>query len=356
MSTKPRSMLGSTCRRPHLDRERIVLGHGSGGRLTRELIEKLFQPLLANATLLAGDDAAVLEPDSHGSGDLAFSVDSHVVSPLFFPGGDIGRLAVCGTVNDLAMVGAQPLWMATGFILEEGFPTSELERVVRSVRAAADEAGVTIVAGDTKVAERGKVDGLYLTSTGLGHIPQGRHARASNVQPGDAVLVSGTLGDHGIAVLAARGQLAFETEIVSDTAPLNHLVERLYATGVPIHAMRDPTRGGLAAALDELARSSRVAVVLQEDAIPVRPAVQAACEMLGFDPLHVANEGKLVAFVPEDGAETVLAAMHAHPLGSDARRVGYVAAAPAGTVLLETAIGATRIVDTPAGELLPRIC
>jgi hydrogenase expression/formation protein HypE len=348
--------LGGSCPLPLPHGERIVLGHGSGGRLTTELIEKLFQPIFANATLLAGDDAAVLQLPAPDGGELAVSVDSHVVSPLFFPGGDIGRLAICGTVNDLAMVGAKPLWIAAGFILEEGFPTADLERIVRSMQAAAEEAGVIVVAGDTKVAERGKVDGIYVTTAGVGTIPAGRSCRAANVQPGDAVLVSGTLGDHGIAVLAARGHLAFETAVVSDTAPLNHLVESVHATGVPIHAMRDPTRGGLAAALDEIAKRSKVSVMLQEERIPVSPGVQAACEMLGFDPLHMANEGKLVACVPEEGAEAALAVIRAHPLGRGACRIGHVEPDPKGRVLLETRIGGTRIVDTPAGELLPRIC
>jgi hydrogenase expression/formation protein HypE len=350
--------VAAACPPPHPHHERIVLGHGSGGRLTSDLIERLFYPLLKNATLLAGDDAAVVpsaEVLEQGA-ELAISVDSHVVHPLFFPGGDIGHLSVCGTVNDLAMVGARPLWIAAGFILEEGYRRDELERIVGSVRAAADEAGVTVVAGDTKVAERGKVDGVYITTTGVGAVPSSRRTRGANVQPGDAVLLNGTLGDHGIAVLAARGELAFHTTIESDTAPLNHLVERMYSSCGAIHAMRDPTRGGLAASLNELARQSNVTIVLDEKTIPVRPEVEAACEMLGFDPLHVANEGKLVAFVPETDVDAVLDAMRKDPHGRGACRIGRVETSTDVRVLLETGIGGTRIVDTPAGELLPRIC
>ena len=353
---------GSACPMPLLHHEQIILGHGSGGRLTNELIERLFQPLLASGgaadPLIEADDSAVLsiEQLAAGASELAISTDSHVVQPLFFPGGDIGRLSICGTVNDVAMVGAQPLWITVGFILEEGLPMLDLERIVRSMRQAADEAGVRIVAGDTKVAERGKVDGVYITTTGVGSIPSGRSARAANIKPGDVVLVSGTLGDHGIAVLAARGDLAFETPVVSDTAPLNGLVETMFESATGIHALRDLTRGGLAAALNELATRSAVAIVLDEAAIPVRPEVEAASEMLGFDPLHIANEGKLVAFVPQEAADAVLTAMRGHPYGADAQRIGQVTATPAGRVLMRTGIGGTRIIDTPAGELLPRIC
>jgi hydrogenase expression/formation protein HypE len=341
---------------PHL--ERIVLGHGSGGRLTGDLVARLFQPVLGNPVLLAGDDAAVVElpgtaPDHER---LAISTDAHVVAPLFFPGGDIGRLSICGTVNDLAMVGAIPLWIAAAFILEEGFPTADLDRIVRSMHEAGKEAGVAVVAGDTKVAERGKVDGMYITTTGVGRIPPGRRTRAAGIRPGDAVLLSGFLGDHGIAVLAARGNLAFSTPVRSDTAPLGAMVEAMYATGADVHALRDPTRGGLAAALNELASQSGVSIVLGEEALPVRPEVEAACEMLGFDPLHVANEGKVVAFVPDADAERVLDAMRSAPYGSDAVRIGRVEADPAGQVVMETGIGGVRFVDAPSGELLPRIC
>lgn len=353
---------GAACPVPLLHHEQIILGHGSGGRLTHELIERLFQPLLASHDaddpLIEADDAAVLPckqlADGHAA--LAISTDSHVVNPLFFPGGDIGRLSICGTVNDVAMVGAHPLWITVGFILEEGLRTCDLERIVRSMHEAAVEAGVRIVAGDTKVAERGKVDGVYITTTGVGSILAGRNTRAANIQPGDQVLVSGTLGDHGIAVLAARGDLAFETTVASDTAPLNGMVEAMFESGADIHSLRDLTRGGLAAALNELADKSGVAIVLEEAAIPVRPAVAAASEMLGFDPLHIANEGKLVAFVPQQDAAAVLRAMRTHRYGAEAQCIGQVTASPGGRVLMRTSIGGSRIIDTPAGELLPRIC
>ena len=353
---------GPSCPVPLPHDDRIVLGHGSGGRLTSDLIASVFMPELGNPLLDTGEDAAVLPlgellgPAGGAAGDLAFTTDTYVVKPLFFPGGDIGRLAVCGTVNDLAVMGAVPRWLSAGFLLEEGLPVDDLRRVVRSLRAAADEAGVHIVTGDTKVAERGKVDGVYITTAGVGLIPAGQASRAAGIRPGDAILVSGTLGDHGIAVLAARGDLAFGTTVESDAAPLNGLIAAMRDTGAPLHALRDPTRGGAASTLNELAVQSGTAMVIAEEALPVRADVAAACDMLGFDPLQVANEGKLVACVPGADADRVLAAMRAHPLGRGACRIGRVEASPRGRVLLETAIGATRIVDVPAGELLPRIC
>ncbi len=347
-----------SCPTPIVHRDRIVLGHGSGGRMTSELIERVFMPVLDNPALRTADDSAVLALDGLlEPGDrLAVSTDAHVVHPLFFPGGDIGRLAVCGTVNDVAVSGAIPLWITAGFIIEEGFAVADLQAIVGSMRAAADEAGVVVVAGDTKVAERGKVDGCYITTTGVGRVPAARRAAATNIRSGDAVLVSGTLGDHGIAVLAARGELALRTAVRSDVAPLNGLVEAIFAAGAEVHAMRDPTRGGLASTLNELAARSGVAVVLDEAALPVRPEVEGACELLGFDPLHVANEGKLVVFVPESDWQRTAEAMRAHPAGAGTVRIGRVEAEPARRVLMETAIGGTRIVDVPAGELLPRIC
>ncbi len=347
-------MQGPVCPVPLPHAQQVVLGHGSGGRMTRALIERTFYPPLSNPDLLRGDDAAVLA--SLGPGRFALTTDSHIVSPLFFPGGDIGRLAVCGTVNDLAMVGAQPRWLTAGFILEEGLPLETLERVLASMRQAAEEAGVIVVAGDTKVAEKGKADGLFIATSGVGWIPQGREVGGALAQPGDTVLLSGPLGEHGIAVLAARGELEFEAEVHSDIAPLNTLVEAIFASGAMVHVLRDPTRGGLATALNEIADQSQVGIQLQEGAIPVQPAVLAACEMLGFDPLYVANEGKLLALVPAEDAETALQAMRAAPYGAGACRIGEVLPEPTGRVLMRTGIGGTRVVEALSGEMLPRIC
>lgn len=301
---------------PHEDH--IVLGHGSGGLLTHRLIRSLFLEAFDNPALRRGDDAAIVTPE--GSGRLAVTTDAHIVSPLFFPGGDIGRLAICGTVNDLAMMGARPQWLTASFILEEGLGMADLRRVVDSMRRAAQEAGVLIIAGDTKVAERGKADGLFIQTTGVGSIPAGREVGGALAQPGDTVLVSGPLGDHGLAVLAARGQLGFAIDVESDVAPLNGLVEALFASGAQIHVLRDPTRGGLATTLNEIARQSTVSVTLEEAAIPVRPAVASACELLGFDPLYVANEGRLIAIVAAGSADAALAALRAHPLGREGQR------------------------------------
>jgi hydrogenase expression/formation protein HypE len=346
---------GSACPAPLGHHQRIVLGHGGGGRLSADLIARVFRPILADPILARADDAALLDREA-GAARLAFSTDAYIVHPLEFPGGDIGRLAVCGTVNDLAMVGAQPRWLSAAFIIEEGFETARLQRLARSMGDAAEEAGVRLVAADTKVAPRGTLDGLQVCTSGIGVVPDGRDVHASNARAGDAVLLSGPVGNHGIAVLAARGELAFRTQVRSDAAPLNGLVEALFDAGVEVHALRDPTRGGLAATLNEIAGSSAISVVLEEGAIPVDAEVEAACEMLGFDPLHVANEGKLVAFVAPDDSERALAVMRAHPLGTGARRIGVAESAPAGRVLLRTTLGPTRIVDLPAGELLPRIC
>jgi hydrogenase expression/formation protein HypE len=283
-----------------------------------------------------------------------------VVKPLFFPGGDIGRLAVSGTVNDLAVMGATPLWLAAAFVIEEGLPVATLQRVVASMRATAAEAGVTIVTGDTKVVEKGSADGLFVNTAGVGVVPDGVDISGANARPGDVVIVSGPIGDHGIAVVSQREGLAFQTTIESDVAPLNGLVAAIVksqsAITNPIHALRDPTRGGLATTLNEIARQSGVAIRLEEAAIPVRDGVRAACELLGYDPLYVANEGKLVAMVAPEAAEAVLAAMRQHPLGAEAAVIGTVAAEPAGRVLLRTRIGGTRLVDMLTGEMLPRIC
>jgi len=351
---KTLDMEGAVCPLPLSHGDRIVMGHGSGGRLSHELVEHLFLPPFDNPALRAGDDAGVVQlaPGSR----LAISTDSHVVTPLFFPGGDIGRLAVCGTVNDVAMMGATPLYLAAGFILEEGLEATILQCVAASMQAAAKEAGVSIVAGDTKVVQKGRADGLYITTTGVGVIPSGVNIGGAQAQPGDRVIVSGTLGDHGIAVLAARGELGFQTEIESDVAPLNGLVSAMLSASPGVHVLRDPTRGGLATTLNEIARQSNVCILLDENSLPVKPGVRAACEMLGFDPLYVANEGKLIAIVSPREAQKVLDAMRAHRYGKDAVSVGEVQAVPSKRVLMKTAIGTTRVVDVLAGEMLPRIC
>jgi hydrogenase expression/formation protein HypE len=341
-----------SCPVPIQPNERIVLGHGSGGRLSRDLLERVILPALGPAAPRTFDDSAVLETDGVR---LAFTTDSYVVRPIVFPGGDIGRLAVCGTVNDLAMAGARPVALSLGCIFEEGLALETVCRVMQSARAAAEEAGVYLAAGDTKVVERGKADGLFLNTSGVGRIPAGVSISGAGARPGDAVILSGPVGDHGIAVLSAREGFSFETELKSDAAPLNGLTAAMLAAGT-VHVLRDPTRGGLATTLVEIAGQSSVGVEIDEPAIPVRPAVRAACEMLGFDPLYVANEGKLVAFVPAADAPAVLAAMRAHRYGAEAAVIGKAVADPRRRVLLRTAIGGTRIVDMLPGEMLPRIC
>ncbi len=345
---------GAYCPLPLQHSERIIMGHGSGGKMTHDLVKRVFMPYLGSPALLAGNDAAeLLLP--HGL-RLAVSTDSHVVTPLFFPGGDIGRLAVCGTVNDVAMLGARPLVLTAGFILEEGLEIALLERVAQSMQAAAQEAGVQIVAGDTKVVQRGKADGLYINTAGVGLILDGQQIGGAQARPGDVVLVSGPVGDHGIAVLAARGELGFETSVKSDVAPLNHLVLALLESGVGVHVLRDPTRGGLATTLNEIAIQSGVGIVIEEKSIPVRAEVQAACEMLGFDPLYVANEGKLVVFVAAGDAGRALQVMRGAPYGAEAVQIGVVQKEAPGRVLMRTALGTTRVVDRLSGEMLPRIC
>jgi hydrogenase expression/formation protein HypE len=341
-----------SCPLPLSPGDRIVLGHGSGGRLSRDLLERVILPALGEAAPRSLDDSAVVET---GAGRLAFTTDSYVVRPLIFPGGDIGRLAVCGTVNDLAMAGARPLALSIGCILEEGLPLETLAHVLRSARDAAREAGVYLAAGDTKVVERGKADGLFSNTSGIGTLPAGKTISGSGARPGDVVLLSGAVGDHGIAVLSAREGLGFETELKSDVAPLAGLVAAMLSAG-EIHALRDPTRGGLATTLVEIAAQSGVGVELDEPAIPIHGPVRAACEILGFDPLYVANEGKLVAFVPESDAGKILAAMRAHPYGAEAAVIGRAREDPGRRVHLRTAIGGTRILDMLPGEMLPRIC
>ncbi|MGE5123170.1 MAG: hydrogenase expression/formation protein HypE [Acidobacteriaceae bacterium] len=353
------NMEGYSCPLPSAHHERIVLGHGSGGRMSYDLITRHFLPALGNPVLNLGDDAGLViipAQDRVDTARLAVSTDSHVVSPLFFPGGDIGRLAVCGTVNDISMLGARPLYLTTGFILEEGLEMETLQRVIASMQSAAAEANISIIAGDTKVVQNGKADGLYINTTGIGLIPEGVNISGTRAQPGDVIILSGTIGDHGIAVLAARGELKFETELCSDVAPLNGLVTAMLEASQGIHVLRDPTRGGLATSLNEIALQSRVCLLIDEKAIPVRPAVRAACEMLGFDPLYVANEGKLITIVEKDQAESLLAKMRGHPLGHDAAVIGTVADNNQPRVMLKTAYGTTRMLDMLAGEMLPRIC
>ena len=347
-------MQGAVCPMPLHHDEKIVMGHGSGGKMSHDLIGQLFLPPFENPALAAGDDAGVVQ--LNGNGRMAISTDSHVVAPLFFPGGDIGHLAICGTVNDLAMMGAVPQYLTVGFILEEGLEISVLTRVVESMRNVAAEAGVQIVAGDTKVVQKGKADGLYINTAGVGMIPNEISISGANAQPGDVIIMSGTIGDHGIAVLGARGELGFESDVVSDTAPLNHLVQAMLAASPNIRVLRDPTRGGVATTLNEIAKQSNVGVVLEEAKIQIRPSVASACEMLGFDPLYIANEGKLLAIVPEADADAILATMHESKYGEDAAIVGYVRENPVGRVLLKTTIGSMRVVDMLAGEMLPRIC
>jgi hydrogenase expression/formation protein HypE len=354
MSEEPVTLQGAVCPPPISQRDRIVLGHGSGGKLSHDLIAKSFLPPFDNPALRASDDAGLVNLNSCTR--LAISTDSHVVWPLFFPGGDIGRLAVCGTVNDVAMMGATPRYLTAGFILEEGLELDTLRRVIDSMHDAAAEAGVQIVAGDTKVVQKGKADGLYINTAGVGLLPVGVEIGGALAKPGDVVILSGPMGDHGIAVLGARGELGFESDIKSDVAPLNHLIEAMLAAGDEIHVLRDPTRGGVATSLNEIAKQSQVGIVLTESSLPVRPAVSAACEMLGFDPLYVANEGKLIAIVGREDADRVLKAMRQTRYGEEAVIVGEVQAEPKGRVLMKTAIGSNRIVDVLMGEMLPRIC
>jgi hydrogenase expression/formation protein HypE len=347
------------CPLPIFEHPQIVLGHGSGGKLSAELIEKVFVSRFRNATLEKMDDQAVLEI---GGARLAFTTDSFVVTPIFFPGGDIGTLAVNGTVNDLAMGGAKPLYLAAAFILEEGLAATDLARVVDSMAAAAQNAGVQFVTGDTKVVNRGKGDKVFITTTGIGLVDRGTQLSADRVRPGDKILLSGTIGDHGITILSQREGLEFESALESDCAPLNGLVSAMLDEAQSANAitdlrvMRDPTRGGVATVLNEIAVRSRVGMVLRENVIPVRDTVRGACEMLGLDPLYVANEGKLVAIVAPAIADRVLDVMRRHPFGADSVIIGEVIEQPAGMVLMKTSVGGTRVVDVLFGEQLPRIC
>jgi len=331
----------------------IDMSHGGGGRAMVQLIADLFAKYLGNEYLAQGNDGAVLPP---GNGRLVVSTDSHVVSPLFFPGGDIGSLSVHGTVNDVAVMGATPLYLTAGFILEEGFPLSDLARIVESMARAAKQAGVKLVAGDTKVVEQGKGDGIFITTTGIGFLPEGVHLSGDLARPGDVLLVSGSIGDHGMAIMSKRENLSFDAPILSDSAALNGLTAVMLATGAAIRVMRDATRGGLAATINEIAQQSGVGIHLEESAIPLKAEVAAACELLGLDPLNIANEGKLIAVCAAEDAEKLLAAMRAHPLGEDAAMIGKVVEDANAFVQMKTGFGGRRMVDWLFGEQLPRIC
>ncbi len=332
--------------------DRVLLAHGSGGKLSHDLIEQVLVPILANPILNKLDDAAVFDL----GGRLAFTTDSYTVSPIFFPGGDIGKLAVCGTVNDLAMSGATPLYLSLSLIIEEGLPLSQLKRIASSISDAASEAGVKIITGDTKVVNQGTVDKLFINTSGVGIVPPGINISAANALPGDKIIVSGKLGDHGIAILSQREGLNFQVPVISDCAPLNQLVAEMLAASTNIHCLRDPTRGGLTTTLNDFAQQSKVGIRIEEEKIPVDKAVLAACELLGFDPLDIANEGKLIAVVAPGDADKILTTMRQNKYGTEATIIGEVVAEHPGRVVMKTRLGASRIVDMPVGELLPRIC
>lgn len=352
MSDRP-NFEGWACPLPLRDHPAIVIGHGGGGKLSAELIEHLFLPAFANDIGAQLGDSAVVELNG---ARLAYSTDSFVVRPLFFPGGNIGELAVNGTVNDIAMSGAQPLFLSAGFILEEGMSIAQLATIAQSMGAAARAAGVALVTGDTKVVDRGHGDGVYINTSGFGLVPAGVQIGPGRARPGDAVIVSGAIGLHGIAILSVREGLEFGAPVESDTAALNGLVAEMLATTTDIHVLRDPTRGGMASTLNEIAAASGVGIVIEERALPVPGAVRAACELLGMDPLYIANEGKLVAIAPAGQAERLLARMHSHPLGREATLIGHVTAEHPGVVVARTGIGGMRVVDMMVGEQLPRIC
>jgi hydrogenase expression/formation protein HypE len=344
---------GLACPAPILRKDEVLLGHGSGGKLSAELVREIFLPAFQNPALAALNDQAIV--NINGS-RIAFTTDSFVVKPLFFPGGDIGSLAVHGTINDLAMGGATPLFLSVAFIIEEGFPLEQLRRIAASLQRAAEGAGVCVVTGDTKVVEKGSGDGIFINTSGIGIVKPGVELSADRARPGDVVLLSGTIGDHGIAIMAQREGIEFETTIQSDSAPLHALVKAMLDTGAEFRCFRDPTRGGLSSTLNEITAQSGVEIELDERAIPIREEVKGACEILGLDPLYVANEGKLVAIVEAGAAERVLSAMREHPLGREAAAIGKVSSAHPRMVTLRTRLGTSRIVDMIAGDQLPRIC
>lgn len=342
-----------SCPLPIMDHDTIQLSHGAGGRLSADLIDKIFLPRFGNETLDKLEDQATLELPGK---KLAFSTDSFVVDPIFFPGGNIGELAINGTVNDVCMCGANPLYISASFILEEGLPMEDLHRIALSMEEAAKNAGIRIVTGDTKVVNKGNCDKIFINTTGLGIVPDGVNISASNLQIGDKIILSGTIADHGMAVMTSREGLSFQTQVKSDTVALNSLVEEMLNVTKGIQAMRDPTRGGVAATLNEFARSSKIGIQIDGDQIPVKPEVHGACEVLGIDPLYVANEGKLIAVVPDNRAEEILSVMHQHPHGKDAAIIGVVVEDHPEIVTIKTGLGVNRILDMPVGEQLPRIC
>jgi hydrogenase expression/formation protein HypE len=344
---------GFACPLPITEYKNILLAHGGGGKLSHQLVKDMFASQFKNEWLEPLHDGAIF---SAGSMRFAFSTDSYVINPIFFPGGDIGKLAVNGTVNDLSMCGARPLYLSSAFIIEEGLPMDDLWRIVLSMEAAAKAAGVQLVTGDTKVVDRGKGDKIFINTSGIGSIPEGIDINPQRAKPGDKIILSGTIADHGIAIMSVREGLEFETQIESDCAPLNGLVETMFAASHNIHVLRDPTRGGVASVLNEIAESAAIGITMREEAIPVSEEVLGACEILGFDPLYVANEGKLLAFVAPEAAESVLAVMRSHPLGKNAVIIGEVVADHPGTVIMKTRIGGSRVVDMLSGEQLPRIC
>ena len=352
------AMEGPCCPMPLNPKDHITIGHGSGGKLTQELIYGVFQPRLGNAWLNSGNDAAVVEVfrQRAKAERLVVSTDAHIVSPLFFPGGDIGRLSVCGTVNDVAMLGARPQFLTATFIIEEGLEVEKLARIVDSMAQACQEAGVEIIAADTKVTEKGKSDGLFISTTGIGFTPKTRKFSGNLAKAGDAVLVTGSLGNHGIAIAQARGNLGFQSEVQSDTNPLNHLIEALCTTFSNVHVLRDPTRGGLATTLAEIANQSQVTIQLEEQSIPVDLPVRMACELLGLDPLYLANEGKAIVILPEADVPHALELLRSQKYGEGSVQIGKVVEQSGSRVFIKTAFGTTRILEMLAGEMLPRIC
>jgi len=346
-------MIFTACPAPILDHKTVVLGHGSGGKLTHQLLQKMILPAFRNPALDAQHDGAVL---SMSGARIAFSTDSYVVHPIFFPGGTIGDLAVNGTVNDLSMCGATPQYLSASFIIEEGLPMADLWRILCSMKEAADAAGISLVTGDTKVIDRGKGDKIFVNTSGIGLISEGVNIDPALARPGDVVIVNGPIASHGMAIMSVREGLEFESPIESDTAPLNGLVEAILNASHAVHVLRDPTRGGVASALNEIAEKSRAGILIRESSLPIRSEVQGACEILGLDPLYVANEGKLLVFVHRQEADKILSAMHSHNLGKDSTIIGEVVADHPGIVVMKTRIGGSRVVDMLSGEQLPRIC